>query len=223
MQPLPRSPPAGTSHSESRLQQCAAPSLDEPASARHRRTQATADRIRTSAASISASTVVILDSTDLDSFCEQTIDEVYLYALRLTGGDPTRTADLTQETYAALLRHVNRHPAEPVGVAWLITCCRHRHLDYLRGRERRERNQVRGWDRPVDTRPEPDDAVVAALSRLKAEERLVLVMRYVDGFGVSEIAVEIGKSVASTESILRRGRDRLRAHILREHEEAERS
>lgn len=164
----------------------------------------------------------MLDSTDLDSFCEQTIDEVYRYALRLTGGEPTRTADLTQETYAALLRHVSRYPDEPVGVAWLITCCRHRHLDTLRSHERRERNQVRGWDRPVEAPPEPDDDVVAALSKLKPEERLVLVMRYVDGFGVAEIAAEISKSVAATESVLRRSRDRLRAQILCAHEEAER-
>ena len=165
----------------------------------------------------------MLDSTDLDSFCEQTLDEVYRYALRLTGGDPARTADLTQETYTALLRHVNRHPGEPVGVAWLITCCRHRHLDSLRSRERRERNQVRGWHRPVETFPEPDDDVIAALSKLKPLERLVLVMRYVDGFGVAEIATEIGKTVAATESVLRRSRDRLRSKILRDHEEAERS
>lgn len=165
----------------------------------------------------------MLDSTNLDSFCEQTIDDVYRYALRLTGGDPARTADLTQETYSALLRHVSRYPDQPVGVAWLITCCRHRHLDTLRTRERRQRNQVRGWDRPVEVSPEPDDTVVAALSKLKPEERTVLVMRYVDGLGIAEIAAEIAKSVAATESVLRRSRDRLRAQILREHEKADRS
>lgn len=165
----------------------------------------------------------MLDSTDLDAFCEQTIDEVYRYALRLTGGDGVRSADLTQETYAALLRHVERRPDEPVGIAWLITCCRHRHLDTLRGSRRRERNQVRGWERPVLEPPEPQDHVIDALSRLKPEERVVLVMKHVDGFGVADIAAEIGKSVAATESVLRRARERLRAHVLNEHEEAERS
>ena len=52
--------------------------------------------------------LLILDSTDLDAFCERTLDEVYRYALRLTGGDPARTGDLVEETYSALLRHCER-------------------------------------------------------------------------------------------------------------------
>jgi RNA polymerase sigma-70 factor (ECF subfamily) len=165
----------------------------------------------------------MLDSTDLSAFCEQTLDEVYRYALRLTGGDITRSADLTQETYAALLRHVERHPDNPVGLPWLITCCRHRHLDTIRRGRRRDRNQIRGWQPAVVEADEVQDEVIAALGSLRPDERLVLVLRHVDGFGVAEIADTVGRSVAATDSMLRRGRERLRSHILRERQEAERT
>ena len=123
----------------------------------------------------------------------------------------------------ALLRHVGQHPDDPVGLAWLITCCRHRHLDTIRTRRRRERNQIRGWQ---PSQVEPDDRrddVIAALGRLQADERVLLVLRHVDGFSVAEIADTIDKSVSATDSMLRRSRDRLRSQILHDQEEAERS
>ena len=163
----------------------------------------------------------MLDSTDLEAFCEHTLDEVYRYALRLTGGHAAQTADLTQETYAALLRHLEAHPDDPVGLPWLITCCRHRHLDSMRRRRRRERNQIRGWQ-PDTLQPESrDHGVIEALGRLRADERLVLVLRHVDGFGVGEIAEMIGKSVAATDSMLRRSRERLRSQLALDEEGAQ--
>lgn len=165
----------------------------------------------------------MVDSTDLDAFCELTLDEVYRYALRLTGGDAARTADLTQETYAALLRHVARHPGQPVGLPWLITCCRHRYLDILKKRRRRERHQLRGWESSTTEPADRHDDLIAALGRLGPEERAALVMRHVDGFSVSEIAEAIGKTEAATDSLLRRGRVRLREHLTNMREEVERS
>lgn len=169
------------------------------------------------------STLPMVDSSDLDAFCELTLDEVYRYALRLTGGDRTRTADLTQETYAALLRHVARHPGQPVGLPWLITCCRHRHLDALRRRRRREHHQRRGWE-PSTTEPVTQhDDVIMALARLGPEERAALVLRHVDGLPIADVAALLGKSLAATDSILRRGRERLRGHLTATNEELERS
>lgn len=165
----------------------------------------------------------MLDSTDLGAFCERTLDDVYRYALRLTGGHLARTADLTQETYASLLRHVDEHPDDPVGLAWLITCCRHRYLDSIRRRRRRERNQIRGWHPAAAEPANRDDDVIAALGQLRPDERMVLVLRHVDGFSVGEIAETIGKSVAATDSMLRRSRDRLRSHLVRDREGVDRS
>jgi RNA polymerase sigma-70 factor (ECF subfamily) len=163
----------------------------------------------------------MLNSTDLGAFCEGTLDDVYRYALRLTGGDAARSADLTQESYAALLRHVDRHPDEPVALPWLITCCRHRHLDTIRGRRRREHHQIRSWQRPVIEVEEGHDDVIAALARLRPIERAVLVLRHVDGFSIAETAEAVGKSIAATDSLLRRSRERLRSHLVHDRESLE--
>lgn len=151
-------------------------------------------------------------STDIEALCEASLDAVYRYALRLTGGDAHRTADLVQDTFSALVDHARRHPDAEVGVGWLITCCRHRHLDTLRRHRRRQRNEQRSWSPQLVA--EIDTSVgeaVIALGQVDEPGRTALVMHHVDGFAVADIAEAIGRSVAATESILRRARSRLEA------------
>ena len=148
--------------------------------------------------------------SDIEELCESSLDEVYRYALRLTGGDAHRTADLVQDTYSALVAHVERHPDTDIGVAWLITCCRHRHLDGLRRQRRRRRNEQRSWSPKLVSEIDAGvgDAVLA-LGQVDEPGRTALVLRHVEGFPVAEIAEAIGRSVAATDSILRRARARL--------------
>ena len=54
---------------------------------------------------------------------------------------------------------------------------------------------------------------VAALDRLPADQRLVLVLKYVDEMTVAEVARELGRSVHATESLLARARTALRAAV----------
>lgn len=156
----------------------------------------------------------VVNSSDLNAFCEHTLDDVYRYALRLTGGNPTQTADLVQDTYTTLLHHVNAHPVDHVQLPWLITCCRHRHLDTIKKRDRRERNQRRAW-RPTRADPVNDHGdLIDALAHLDPIERTAVVLRHVDELPIADIADLIGKTVAATDSLLRRGRERLRTHYL---------
>jgi RNA polymerase sigma-70 factor, ECF subfamily len=148
--------------------------------------------------------------SELAAMCERTLDEVYRYALRLCGGDADRTKDLVQETYTTLLRHLDAHPDAEVGLGWLITCCRHRHVDGFRRVQRRERNQRRAWQPQPDAEIAERSDVVEALGRIPEPGRTALVMRHVEGLSVAEIAGELGRSVEATDSILRRSRQRLR-------------
>jgi len=65
--------------------------------------------------------------------------------------------------------------------------------------------------------------VIDALARLDQLERTVIVLRHVDELPIAEIADAIGQSVAATDSLLRRGRERLRSRYLETQEGAERS
>lgn len=149
-------------------------------------------------------------NSDIDELCETSIDEVYRYALRLTGGNAHRTADLVQDTYSALVAHVERHPDVHVGIAWLITCCRHRHLDSLRRRRRRRRNEERAWSPEFSAEVDAGvgDAVLA-LAQVEEPGRTALVLRHIDGFPNADISSAIGRSVSATDSILRRARAQL--------------
>jgi RNA polymerase sigma-70 factor (ECF subfamily) len=52
--------------------------------------------------------------------------------------------------------------------------------------------------------------VEAALSKLPGEQRIVLVLRYLDRLPVREIATTIGRSEKATESLLSRAREAFR-------------
>lgn len=146
-----------------------------------------------------------VEEAALREFCERTVDHVYRYARRLTGGDEALTADLVQDTYLALLRHLRDRPDETVGLPWLITACRHRFVDELRRVGRRERLQPVAWSPPFSSDP-PLTGVVEVLGQLPAIQRAALVMSHLDQMTVGEIAESLGRSIHATESILRRGR-----------------
>lgn len=154
-------------------------------------------------------------STDgFAEFCEESLDDVYRYALRLTGGDHDRTCDLVQETFVLLVRHHRERPDEDVGLAWLIRCCRHRFLDDVRRSASSERTRRRAWSPSPDADLPSVSNVVLALGELGELERVAIVLRHLDGLSVADVASELDRSVPATDSMLRRGRDRLRRAYL---------
>lgn len=152
------------------------------------------------------------DDEVLDLY-ERTVAAVYRYATRLTGGDRADADELVQETYLHLLRRVRAGEALTVDQGWLIVSCRHRFLDQLK---RDRRRLAREGRRRVVATPSFDEVggpAVAALHQLPAEHRAVLVMRYLDGLTVAEIAEQLGRSVRATESLLARARAALRKQL----------
>ena len=54
--------------------------------------------------------------------------------------------------------------------------------------------------------PATHQRAVAALAAVASAQREVLVLRYLDGLPVAEVAAAVGRSVAAVESLLARGR-----------------
>ncbi len=152
-----------------------------------------------------------MTTTDFEALYERSLDEVYRYASRLTGGDRVRTDELVQETYLGVLRAAT--DVEPT-TSYLITACRHRFLDQLRSERRRrtreERVAIPGDTPPVDPATVTNGPAVTALGALSDEHRAALVLRYVDDLTVADVADELGRSVRATESLLVRARNALR-------------
>jgi RNA polymerase sigma-70 factor (ECF subfamily) len=155
---------------------------------------------------------------ELLAIYESSIDDVYRYASRLTGGERARTDDLVQETYLGVLRRLQRGERLELTTGYLIVACRNRFLDELKSNRRRE---IREQRTIVDRRVTIDDSATEpalateALQALPEDQRTAMILRYIDDLPVAQVARHLDRSVRATESLLVRGRTTLRS-LLRE-------
>lgn len=152
------------------------------------------------------------DDADLVALYDATIDDVYRYASRLTGGDRAGTDDLVQETYLGVLRRMLAGEQLELTAGYLIVACRSRFLDQLKADRRRTAREERSRASRPTPSPEPETTLATeTLALLPADQRAALVLRYVDDLPVAEVARQLDRSVRATESLLARGRAALRA------------
>jgi RNA polymerase sigma-70 factor (ECF subfamily) len=162
-------------------------------------------------------TLVIYDVTTLDGLTrcyDETFDETYRVASRLTRGHRADAEDLVQDAFIRLTRAAKAGQVTEVGVGWLVTTIRRRFVDRLRSndREARRLRLVRGADRDIDAGIEPSVSVpTSLLDGLSDRERAALVLRYVEDLSVAEVADLMSTSVRATESLLQRAKRKVRA------------
>lgn len=140
------------------------------------------------------------------------LPQVYGY-LASRCGSATVAEDLTAETFLAAVDSVRRDAVADLTVGWLIGVARHKMVDHWRRQERERRllGSVAGAAGSEVTPDEWDihlDALVAhdVLGRLGAHHRSALVLRYLDGLPVREVAAHLGRTVGATEVLLVRAR-----------------
>ncbi|MEM6990077.1 MAG: sigma-70 family RNA polymerase sigma factor [Myxococcota bacterium] len=140
---------------------------------------------------------------------------VYVTASRVLR-DPAEAEDVTQTVFETLARKLGsvRDPAS-VG-AFLKTCALRRAMAVDRRRRRWRAKPAAPFVAPSQTR-EPDAELVAAVRQLMARltelERVVVVLRYVERYELSEIAAFTATSVSTVQRRLRSARDRLRREV----------
>lgn len=144
----------------------------------------------------------------------------YLY--RLVGGDRELAEDLVQETLLRLLRqrtYASRLPFKP----WLYAIATNLARDYLKSAEVRRRAR-RGADEEAmlhlyDSSPGPEEHALAgerggmvrrALAELDEEFRIVVVLRFYQGFSLPEIAETLQIPLGTVKSRLSVSVHRLR-------------
>jgi RNA polymerase sigma-70 factor, ECF subfamily len=159
--------------------------------------------------------------SDLVAIYDRALPQVYGYLLPRCGS-VTVAEDVTAETFLAAVDALERGTAAAPTVAWLIGVARHKLVDHWRqaGREQRKLAVAANtsselddpWPAVIDT-----EAVHAALAQLSAPQRIALVLRYLDGLSVPEVADHVGRSVHATETLLVRARSALRRLYLQEH------
>ncbi len=146
-------------------------------------------------------------------------DHVFRSAMRYAGGRRDVADDLTQEVFIKLMDRWEELSARGELHGWLYRVTANLAISKLR-REQRWTDRVRtllaskpagpvGPDQELATR-QAMDQVVAALDALPPKQRVVLVMRVLDGKSQREIAEVIGVSEGYASKLLKRAQAKLR-------------
>ena len=166
---------------------------------------------------VESATLALTEARGFGIFYEAALPKVYGYFLCRCGGDRAQAEDLTQETFMAGVRELKRGTTVTAPTAWILGIARHKLVDHYRRREREERKleAIAGSSGPDPETIEWSDEdsrqrAVEALSEVAASQRAALVLHYLDGFAVSEVAEILHKSEHATESLLARGRESFR-------------
>ena len=130
-------------------------------------------------------------------------------------GDRAAVEDLLQEVLLQGVRSASSFRGDARASTWLCGIARHL---VARHWEAERRAEVTASRLVVVPPLEEDDLlrrteVVQALSRLPALHRQVLVLKYVDGLSVEDVAAAVGRSRVQVQSLLQRARDGLREEL----------
>jgi RNA polymerase sigma-70 factor, ECF subfamily len=161
-----------------------------------------------------AGSVVGPNPADLLLLYDRALPDVYSYLLARCRSVPV-AEDLTSETFLAAVKALDGGTVPVLSVAWLIGVARHKLVDHWRrlAREEAKLSLVAG-------EPELDDPWDAHLDNTRAREVLdslgphhrgALILRYVDGLPVREVADHLDRTEHATEALLVRARRAFRA------------
>jgi RNA polymerase sigma-70 factor (ECF subfamily) len=154
------------------------------------------------------------DTADvLGEFFDVSLGEVYTYLLRRCGWDRATAEDLTQDTFLTAVRTLHDRQVDRLTVGWLIRCAQSRFIDHCRREDTRMRHlrlvSSRASD-PLDDGVVGEMIVEDRLAELPPSQRLVVVLHYLDGLTVPQIARRVGRSDRAVESLLSRARRTMR-------------
>jgi RNA polymerase sigma-70 factor (ECF subfamily) len=155
------------------------------------------------------------DAVGFDEFYDRALPVVFGYLMRLCGGDREQAWDLTQDSWVTLVDRLARGEADKATIGYLLTIARSRYLDTWRRQQRLQRKLRLVWATAREEEA-PDVSTAKVLEHLSVcsdEHRVVLMLAYVDGIPVTEIAELLGSSASSTYSLLARARSELHTHL----------
>ena len=145
---------------------------------------------------------------------------VYGFVFARVGGAQAVAEDLLQETLLEAVKSAHNFRGDAAATTWMSAIARRRLPRYYESERRAEvaRHELRLVEE--GTSPEDEvsladmverqDEVVRALGKLPALQRQVLVLKYLEGLSVQEIANQVSRSRVQVQSLLQRGRDGLR-------------
>lgn len=151
---------------------------------------------------------------------------VYNLALRMTG-NPEDALDISQETFLKAWRTLGKFRGECSLGSWLYRIASNLCIDLLRRNKRRQAEKVISLDDPGEDgrsmelpdvsgdpqamleRAEGRQAVWDCLQELPEEQRLILILREVNGLSYEELGELLGLELGTVKSRIFRAREKL--------------
>jgi RNA polymerase sigma-70 factor (ECF subfamily) len=145
---------------------------------------------------------------------------VYGFIYARVGG-AAGAEDLLQETLLEAVRSAHAFRGDSAASTWMCSIARRRLARYYEAERRAEAARqglhllgaVAVQEPEASASFEAQDEVVRALGRLPVTQREVLVLKYIEGLSVQEVAQRCGRSRVQVQSLLQRGREGLRREM----------
>ena len=153
----------------------------------------------------------------LETLYREMLPHVHRFACGRLG--PEEGRDVAAETFHAAVVAFADGREDEVTPAWLMVVARNKVIDRWRKAERRSAIRLKFLPRAGDLADFPADwfeqpqreAVVRALGRLRAKDRSLLVLHYLDGISAADLATQLDVTTSAVESRLARARRRFRS------------
>ncbi len=149
------------------------------------------------------------------------VDLVYGAALRRTGGDPHRAAEVAQQVFTALARQARKLSRHAVLAAWLHTATRNAALNLMISEQRRKAREHAATLEPAAVSEETHDwerlrpVLDSAIDELSATDRTAVVLRFLERRAFAEIGAVLHVSEDAARIRTNRALDKLRAGLVR--------
>lgn len=129
------------------------------------------------------------DAGALGLLVERWQPRLWLHARRFTGDDAAAW-DITQEVWLSVVRGIGRLNEPDVFPAWLSMILRRRCTDWLRKHKRRTEQPLTAEPAVADPAPHHDERerLHRAMTSLSDDHRRVVVMHYLEGLAIADIA-----------------------------------
>ena len=162
------------------------------------------------------------DETAFEEIYDQFGAMVYNLALRLSG-EPEEAADLSQETFLKVHRHLGGFRGRSSLKTWVyrvaLNCCRSRYKSQRVWKSRTSSEPEERFEAMADGRRSPEDRAISrstaerveeALAQLQPIFREAVFLRDIEGLTYEEISQVLGQRLGTVRSRIARGRDKLR-------------
>jgi RNA polymerase sigma-70 factor (ECF subfamily) len=127
-------------------------------------------------------------------------------------GDSHAAEDVAQEAMLAALEGIGRFDPYRPFAPWLHRVVSNRALDLLRSRRRRPETAI-DVELQADETTDGDGPLREALHALSPEQRAIVVLRHIGGYGPGEIARMLDLPRGTVGSRLRRALDQMRTEL----------